>query len=179
MLSISTARKSLCSACLMVGLFLLLPGQAAAADHYVGIGAHFWKTVDDLAGDAFDGIEDDGFAIVVGYRYEPRGLFFLQVDAEYHPDGFGGSRESAVVPVGYVGFGGSWYVAVGVGVSFASDFIDDVSDPFWSARVGKAFDVLPGIGVDIHLNYRADAFEELEDASTDAITVGASVRFNL
>ena len=183
MFSLNTARKPLCSAGFMAGLFLLLcllmPGQAAAADHYIGIGAHFWKTLDDLADDGFDGVEDDGYAVMLSYRYEPRGLFFLQGDVEYHPDGFGGSTDSAVVPVGYLGFGGSWYAAVGIGVSLSSDFDSDVSDPFWAARIGKAFDVLPGIGVDLHLNYRADAFDELENASTDAITVGASIRFNL
>lgn len=166
--------------CPILCLFLLLaPGQAVAADHYVGIGAHFWKTIDDLAGDGFDDIEEDGYAFLASYRYEPRGLFFLQGEVEYHPDGFGGSRESTLVPVGYLGFGGTWYVAVGIGTSIATDLDGDMSDPFWSGRVGRAFDVLPGIGVDIHLNYRADAFDELEDASTDAITVGATVRFNL
>ncbi|MEM1176768.1 MAG: hypothetical protein AAGM22_00360 [Acidobacteriota bacterium] len=166
--------------CCIAGLFLLLaPGQALAADHYVGIGAHFWKTIDDLAGDGFDDIEEDGYAFLLSYRYEPRGLFFLQGEVEYHPDGFGGSTDSTLVPVGYLGFGGTWYVAVGIGSSISSDLDGDISDPFWAGRVGRAFDVLPGIGADIHLNYRADAFDELEDASTDAITVGATIRFNL
>ncbi|MEO1082906.1 MAG: hypothetical protein AAFY88_01550 [Acidobacteriota bacterium] len=171
---------SLVRSCCIAGLFLLLaPGQAVAADHYLGIGALFFKTIDDLAGDGFDDIEEDGYAFLASYRYEPRGLFFLQGDVEYYPDGFGGSTDGTLVPVGYLGFGGSWYVAVGIGSSISGDLEDDISEPFWAARVGKAFDVLPGIGADIHLNYRADAYEELEDASTDAITVGATIRFNL
>ncbi|MCG8459233.1 MAG: porin family protein [Holophagales bacterium] len=163
----------LISICLAAGL----ASPLAASEHSLAVGAHFWKTLDDLADDGFDGIEDDGYALVVAYRYEPQGIFFLQIDAEYYPDGYGGSTDSALSPIAYLGVGGNWYAAVGVGVTYSSDFEDDVSDPFYAARIGWELDLLPGISVDIHANYRAGAFDELENADTDAITLGAMVRF--
>ncbi|MEM6796930.1 MAG: hypothetical protein AAF725_23350 [Acidobacteriota bacterium] len=166
--------------CLILGLFLLIPAaSASAAEHWLSLGAHFFRTLDDLADDGFDDIEDDGYAIVLGYTYKPRGLFYLAGEIEYYPDGFGGSTDGSVVPIGYAGIGGSWYAAVGLGATFSGDFDDNVSDPFYLARLGKRFDVLPGVGVDIYLNYRADAFDALEDASTDTITLGGAVRFNI
>lgn len=157
---------------------LLLCAPAAATQHSLGLGAQFWKTLDDLADDGFDDVEEDGFAYVASWKVEPQGLFFFELDVEYFDDGFGGSTDSTVGPSVFVGIGHNWYAAAGVGVNFSSDFEDDVSDPFWVGRVGKDFHLLPGIRLDIHLNYRADAFEELENASTDAITLGALVRFD-
>lgn len=150
-----------------------------AAEHRFGIGARFWKTVDDLADDGFDGIEDDGYAIVLNYKMKPRGLFHLQVEAEIYEDGFGGSDDTAVAPIAYLGIGGNLYAAAGVGVIVSDGLSDNVSDPFFAGRIGWELDLLPGISVDINANYYADAFDELGDASTDAITLGALVRFSL
>lgn len=166
-------------ALLILGLLGGTATAARAGDHSFGLGAQFWKTVDDLVDDGFDEIEEDGFAYIGSYRYEPRGLFFLGIDLEVYPDGYGGSTDSAVSPIGFVGIGKDWYAAAGVGATFSSDFDDNVSDPFFVGRVGKIFDILPGLGIDLNANYRAGAFDELENADTDAITLGATVRFSL
>lgn len=157
---------------------LCLPTAALAADHSIGLGAQFFKTVDDLADDGFGEIEDDGYGYVASWKIEPQGIFFFEFDVEYYPDGFGGSLDSTVVPSAFVGVGHGLYAAVGVGAAFSSDFEDDVSDPIWTGRVGFDWSILPGLSVDIHANYRADAFDALEDASTDAVTLGAMVRIS-
>ncbi|MEL7061259.1 MAG: hypothetical protein AAGN46_14650 [Acidobacteriota bacterium] len=161
----------------------LLGGEAFAAEHRLGIGARFFKTVDDIGDDlfddGFDGIEEDGFSYILNYRLEPGGLIHFEGELQYFPDGFGGSTDSALSPAVLVGIGGTFYGAAGVGVTFSDDFEDDVSEPFWIGRVGWELDLLPGISLDINANYIADAFDELDDASTDAITLGALVRFSL
>lgn len=54
-----------------------------------------------------------------------------------------------------------------------------VSDPFYAARVGLDFVLLPRIHLDVNLNYRAGTFDELDEASSDTITLGAALRFGL
>ncbi len=163
---------------LTVSLVLLAAVPAGAADHRFGIGAHFWRTVDDIADDP-SGIEDDGFAWVLSYRYDPEGLINFQVDLEYFDDGFGRGPEEALSPIFYVLVGNKLYGGIGVGVVTTRGIGVDVSDPFFAARVGYEFSLLPNIRLDLNANYRADSFEELDGASTDAITLGAVVRFKL
>lgn len=164
-------------ACLFV-LCLGVQAPALAADHSIGLGAQFFKTVDDLADDGFGEIEDDGYAYVASWKIEPEGIFFFEFDVEYYPDGFAGSLDSTVYPSAFVGVGHGLYAAVGVGAAFSSDFEDDVSDPIWTGRVGFDWSILPGLSLDIHANYRANAFDALEEASTDAVTIGAMVRIS-
>ena len=47
-------------------------------------------------------------------------------------------------------------------------------------EANRCFDLLllPRLRLDINANYRADAFSALDQADTDAITLGASVRFS-
>ena len=66
------------------------------------------------------------------------------------------------------------WARVGAGVTISDGLPDDVSDPFWAARVGWDFQVLPNVHVDLNANYRADAFSELEEVDSDAVTLGAA-----
>ena len=157
---------------------LIWQTPALAADHSIGLGAHFFKTIDDLADDGFSNVEDDGYAYAVSWKIEPEGIFFLEIDAEYYPDGFAGSTEGTLLPSAFVGVGHGWYAAVGLGVAFSDGLSDDVSDPIWTGRVGFDWSVLPGLSLDVNANYRAGAFDELEGASTDAITLGAMIRIS-
>ncbi len=157
----------------------LATSAAGAAEHRLGLGVHYWRTVDDLADEGFEDIEDDGLSYLVSYQYIPRGLIRFEIDIEYYGDGFAGSTESAFSPVGYIVVGSGFYVAAGVGVTISDGLEDDISDPFYSGRVGWVFDLLPGVALDINANYRANAFSELEDADTNAITLAGLVRFSL
>ena len=167
----------------LVAAGLLLPAAAAAGEHRLGLGAHFWRTVDDVADDLlddpFEDIEDDGLAWVLSYQYLPGTLLKFEIDLEYYDGGFAGSPDSAITPVGYVLVGGKLYGALGVGLTFSGGLEDDVSDPFFAARVGYQLGLLPGVRLDINANYRAGAFDDLDQGDTDAMTLGAIVRFNL
>ena len=166
-------------ATLLLALGLGYPASAAAGEHRLGLGAHFWKTLDNLSGDDFDGIEDDGLAWVVSYQYIPDSLIKFELDVEYYDGGFAGSPDSALTPVAFVMVGSKLYGALGVGLTYSGGLQDDVSDPFFAGRVGYVLSILPGIRVDINANYRTGAFEDLGDADTDAITLGAILRFKL
>lgn len=159
-------------------LALAIPGLAAA-EHRIGFGYHYWKTVDDL--DDFSDIEDDGYATVISYQYLPGGLIRFEFDLEYFPDGFAGSSEKAYSPQAYVMVGRFFYAGVGVGVTQSDGFADgdEWSDPWYAARAGIDMLLLPKLHLDINANYRADAFKELEEADTDALTFGASLRLTL
>ncbi|HVS04329.1 MAG TPA: hypothetical protein VMT16_16310 [Thermoanaerobaculia bacterium] len=156
----------------------LLPAAAGAAEHRFGVGVHYWRAVDDLADEGFD-IDEDGLAPYLTYQLVPAGIFRFEVDLEYFEKGFGGATSAAFAPVVYLLVGGGIYGGVGIGVTLSDDFEDNVSDPFYAARVGLSLQLLPRVHLDVNANYRADAFAELEEADTDAITLGAAVRVGL
>jgi len=151
---------------------------ASAAEHRLGLGAHYWQTLDELEDDNFD-FEEEGFSWVGSYQYVPVGLFKLELDLEYFPDGFGGVEESAWSPQVYVVVGGSFYAAVGAGVVYSDAFKDTITDPFYAGRLGFEVAILPRTRLDIHGNYRFNDWNEIEQADTDTITLGALLRVTL
>ena len=75
------------------------------------------------------------------------------------------------------------YGGVGVGITHSdgftiadSEYDDEWSDPWFAARAGVDLLLLPKVHLDINANYRADAFNALDEAESDAITLGASIR---
>ena len=168
----------------LLGVLWMTPGTAEAAENRFGLGVHFWKTVDDLVDDigddSFADIEDDGFAVVLSYQRVPRGLFRFELDVEIYGEGYGGSDDTAVTPLAYILFGGDGlYVGAGVGVTFSDGLDGSVSDPFFAGRIGWDFALLPSLSLDINANYRTGSFSEIDSFDSDAVTLGAMVRFNL
>ncbi len=151
--------------------------DVAAGEHRWGVGAHFWKTVDDLADESLSDIDDDGLAWVLSYQYDPGSLMKFEIDLEYYDGGFAGSPDSALSPVGYIIIGNKLYAGLGIGITYSGGLQDDVSDPFYAVRVGFVLTLLPKVRIDINANYRANAFSDLDEADTDAITLGAILRF--
>jgi len=122
-------------------------------------------------------INDNGNSLVFSYQYLPGGLLRFEGDLEYYSDGYGGSTSTAWAPQAYVLLGRGFYGGVGIGAT-KSDFPngDSWSDPWYAAKIGLDLLLLPKIHLDINANYRADAFNELDNAKSDAVTLGASVR---
>ncbi|NJL27383.1 MAG: porin family protein [Thermoanaerobaculia bacterium] len=154
---------------------LVASAPAQAEGHRFGVGLHYWRALDDLAEDGFD-VDESGLAGIVSWQY---GAFIrFEADLEIFPEGFGGSTDTAISPLVFVVVGSDLYAALGAGVTWSQDLEGDFSDPFWVARVGWDWDLLPKISLDLNLNYRFDAFSELDDVQSDAITAGAIVRFS-
>jgi hypothetical protein len=53
------------------------------------------------------------------------------------------------------------------------------SDPYFAAKAGFTLPLLPRLKLDINANYRFDDWSELEDASSDTVTLGALLRIAL
>lgn len=162
-------------------LALLVPALAAAGEHRIGFGYHYWETLDDIELDELDEIDESGSAPVFSYQYLMNPFFRFEADVEYFEDGFGGSTETAYAPQVYVLFGRFLYAGVGVGVTQSDGFPDgdEWSDPWYAARAGLELLLLPRLHLDINANYRAAAFEALDEYETDSLTIGASLRLSL
>lgn len=158
-------------------LFMLSTSPLSAAEHRIGVGLHYWTALDDFVDDL--DVDEDGLSGILSYQYRPGGLLSFELALEYFPDGFGGARDGTVSPQAFVLFGRGLYVGVGLGVSLSSDFGGDVSDPFYAGRIGFNMPLLPRVVLDINANYRAAAFDELDQLDSDAITLGASVRLKI
>lgn len=157
-------------------LAALVAVPALAADHSIGVGLHHWQTVDDLADDGFEDLEEEGTSGIISYQFLPEGIFTLEADLEYFADGFGGSTESAFSPQAYVLVGHGLYAGAGVGVVYSDG---DTSDPFYAARVGFKFSLIPRLAIDVNANYRFDDWSLIEEVDTDTVTLGALLRLRI
>lgn len=162
-------------------LTLALPALASAGEHRIGFGYHYWKTLDDLSATDLGGIDDNGYTQLISYQYLPAGLMKWEIDLEYAKKGFAGSTEKAYSPQFFVLFGRNLYAGVGFGMTKSDGFAsgDSWSDPWYAARAGIELLLLPKLHLDINANYRADAFQDLNEAKSDTITLGASLRLAL
>lgn len=161
----------------LLALGALVAAPARAGEHRLGLGLHYFETLDDI--DSPSDVDDSGNSLVFSYQYLPGGLVRFEADVEYFEDGFGGALDEAWAPQAYVLVGRFFYGGVGVGITHGDGFAsgDDWSDPWYAAKVGIDLLLLPKLHLDINANYRADAFSDLDEAESDAITLGASVRF--
>ena len=174
-------RKSLRLVLAMFVLVGLAPAFAGAGEHRIGFGYHYWETLDDIEIDELDEIDESGSAPVFSYQYLMNPFFRFEADVEYFEDGYGGSTEEAYAPQVYILFGRFLYAGVGVGVTHSDGFADgeEWSDEWYAARAGLEVFLLPRLHLDINANYRAAAFDALDEYETDSITLGASLRISL
>lgn len=164
--------KTLLCLALLAGASTLSTAAAHAADQSLGLGIHYWRAVDDLDG-SFD---SDGAAGMLSYQYIPVGLFKIEADLEYFPKGFGGADDTAWSPQVYILLGNRLYAGVGAGVIYSQGFDGEFSDLFYAARIGTDFAILPRTHLDINANYRFNDWNQLDEADTDTITLGAVLR---
>jgi len=164
---------------LLAALTLLLPAAAGAAEHRVGGGIHYWRTLDDVVDEGVN-LKDDGTAYVASWQILPAGLFRFELGLEYFPEDFGGVDAGAVYsPQAYLLVGHGLYIGAGVGTLYSDDFQDTFSDPFYAARAGFEMSLIPRLHLDVNVNYRANAFSELQNADVDTLTLGAQVRIGI
>ncbi len=160
---------------LLVAAVLALGGAGGArgAEHRFGLGEMYWRSLGDV-GKA--GVDRDGVAPTLTYQYVPEGIFRLEVDLEYYREGFGGSTSAAYSPVAFVLVELGLYAGLGVGVTVSDGLSDNVSDPFYAARVGWDFAIIPRLHLDLNANYRAHTFKALKGYDQDSVTFGAAAR---
>jgi hypothetical protein len=150
---------------------LALP--ATAAEQRFGLGIHYWRAVKEITHSSFD---RTGAAGMLSYQYVPVGLFKIEGDLEYFPKGFGGADTTAWSPQVYLLVGSRLYAGVGAGVIYSKSFSGEFSKVFYAARIGTDFVVLPRLHLDVNANYRFKDWNQIDQASTDTITLGAVLR---
>jgi hypothetical protein len=154
---------------------LTFPAKACGAGQSLGLGVHYWRAVKELSS-SFD---RSGAAGMLSYQYIPVGLFKIEGDLEYFPKGFGGADTTAWSPQVYLLVGNRLYAGVGAGAIYSDSFDGKLSDVFYAARLGTDFVVLPRLHLDINANYRFKDWNQIDQASTDTITLGAVLRLRL
>lgn len=169
----------------LVGLMAAAAALAAGApargaEHELGVGVHYWEALDDLDLDEVE-LEESGTSALLVYRVNPEGPFAFELDLEYFGDGFAGAVDEAVSPQFLALLGRGLYAGVGIGVTIADDLpgSDDVSDAFYVGRLGFALPLLPRLRLDVNGNYQAGTFDDLAEADSDTITLGAMLRFRI
>lgn len=147
---------------------------AEAGSHRIGVGAHYWVTLDDLN---VDEVDEDGFSWVASYQYRPS-LVGVGLDVEWKEKGFAGSAKDVFEPQAYLIVGQGLYAAAGIGGYYSDG--EFAKDPFYLFRAGFDLEVLPSIHLDLHAIYRFETWDDLRaddtDVDSDTVTLGAAVR---
>jgi hypothetical protein len=151
----------------------------ANAEVRIGGGIHYWTALGDIEVDDVQ-IDESGTSYLASIQWVPDGLFKFEGNLEYFTEGFGGGNAGALAPQAFVLFGGGLYGGLGIGVTYNDELEgNDISDPFYTARIGLDIEVLPNIHLDINANYLFNAFSDIDGADEDSITLGAIGRIAL
>jgi len=162
---------------LIVITVMFVSSVAAQPEHQVGVGAHYWKTLDEID---LDEIDEEGLAWTLMYQYYTGALLKFEVDLEFLPEWYAASPERVIAPQVYALAGRTIYGGVGIGTYYSDG--EYSQGPFFVFRVGYDIELVPSLHADIHANYRFDDWdmsEVEEEIDTDTITIGAAVRFGL
>jgi len=162
---------------LLVCLSLLLPSACLSAEHMIGGGVLYQKTLGDIKDN--DEFDDDAINWIASYQLASDSPIKLEIDLEIVPD-FGGSDMTFYMPQGYLLFGSRIYVGAGIGYGYLDG--EWTNDPFYAFRGGLDLPLGEKVHLDINANYRFMDFAVLDDIDSqdaDAITFGAILRFEL
>lgn len=164
----------------MVGLAALVMagmGGYAAADHSIGGGVNYWRTIDEIKDSpAWD---NSGLSYFVAYQYKPISVLFFEAQLERMPDGFLLSPEPVYAPQLAVGAKLLFvYGAAGVGRYYSDG--DWADDPYFTLRAGLDLTLVPMVHLDINASYifynSSELGDEHSDIDTDTVHFGAAVR---
>ncbi|MGA0369287.1 MAG: hypothetical protein ACO3N7_07540 [Kiritimatiellia bacterium] len=165
-------RAKFCLLLLSFLSFISLP-LFSQATHSIGIGAHYWRVIDDLEVDNF---EESGLSYLGVYRYDG-GLLALQTELEVFPSDFGASTEQVYSPQVLAILGDGIYAAIGAGILYSDgEFADK---PYYLLRAGLNIIAFGPLTLDINANYLFTDFDNLSssDIDSDTITLGAMLRW--
>lgn len=160
----------------LAGVLAWAAVSAGWADTSVGVGARYYRTIDDLDAP----FEKDGLAALVSVQTDLAAILKLQLDAVLYPDGYAGSRVDVFSPQAFLLVGGGIYGGLGAG-TLVSD--GEIGDAFFIVRAGVDLELLPGLHLDVNANYEFAEWEKIntldEDVDSDTVTLGAALRIDL
>jgi hypothetical protein len=158
----------------------IVAGWAACAQGgtRLGVGAHYWKALEDIK---VDEVDESGVSWLASVQLGTSSLVKAQIDVEMFPKGFAGGTEVFYAPQAFVIVGRGIYGGLGIGIYYAGD--EFAEDPFYLLRAGVDVELTPRVYLDINANYRFEQWKNLgdtvKDIDTDVITLGAAVRLEL
>jgi hypothetical protein len=146
-----------------------------SAGNQIGVGANYWKAVDDID---LGNVDEDGISWVLTYQYKP-GMVGLGLDLDWKEKGFGGSEETVYEPQAYLILGQTLYAAAGIGGYYSDGNFAD--DPFYLLRAGLDLRLLKALHLDLYATYRFESLDDLDSGDkgidTDTVMLGAAARF--
>ena len=146
--------RSLVPIVVLCGVVLAGPAAATEPRHRIGLGVHYWRTLEDIA---FSEADENGIAWVITYQHKLAAMLRVELDLELLPDAYA-AADGLWAPEALIILGSGVYAGLGVGTYVSSGHWGE--DPFFMLRVGFDAEVLPMLYLDINANYR---FEEWDD----------------
>jgi hypothetical protein len=171
-------KRFLVLTCITSALFSTSLATTALAQHSLGIGVHYLRSLGDFdeANDLGAEIEENNFGILGSYQFDA-GLLKLEANGEYVFDYLG--QEGLFEPSAYALIGDFIYGGAGIGIGHFNDRWFD--DPFYALRAGVNLP-LGSLGLDIYGTYRFQSDDELEDLTgddLDSVTLAVVLRKSL
>ena len=161
----------------MALIFSAWSPMTTMADQQIGIGAHYWRAVENID---VDDIDEDGLSWLVAYQFVPGPFVTLELDVEVFAEDFAGLDDSVLAPQAYILVGSGLYAGVGVGRFYTDGSFEET---FYKLRAGIELELIENLMLDINLNYQfmdwEDLNDELDNVDTDTVTLGAAIRIAL
>ncbi len=152
---------------------LVIPSAATARNQQIGVGAHYWTTLDDVD---VNNIDESGLAWYLSYRNRLSDLLQVELDLEIADEKHAGAGETIYSPQAFLLLGAALYGGVGLGIDWADG---ELGNLYYLLRAGYVLELLPQIFVDFNLNYRFETWDidaVRDDIDADTLTMGAIVR---
>ena len=152
--------------------FICLAGEASA--QRIGVGAHYWRTVDSL-----DDFDRDGISYRLTFQNSLTPLLHYQLDLERFSRDFADLDDPLYAPQFMLLLGRWVYGGAGIGILYSDG--DFGNKPFYLLRTGLDIALLPRLRLDVNANYYFSTWRGIsstvDNIDTDTITLGAAVRF--
>ena len=155
------------------GLFQTSTRADEDSDTQIGVGAHYWISLDDIDTDW----DENAISYYVSFRYNPS-LWGIEANVEYYPKEtlF---RKAAYEPQAFFILGNTLYGGIGLGWLYSDG--DWADDPTYALKAGFNIKLFDAIGLDINANYRFNSFDDFDEdgkkIDMNTITLGAAVRY--
>ena len=159
---------------LMIFAGLAIAPRAEAGSF--GVGAHYWRAIEDVD---IDDIDDSGVSWVLSYQQPLGSLVYWKTELEIFTDDFAGISDTVFAPQVFLLAGHTLYGGVGLGVNYTDGEILD--DPFYTLRVGLDFQITQSVALDLNANYIFMDWDDFDDTideiDGDTVTLGVALRF--
>ena len=175
-----TRIASLIALLLVAGL--ICPTVGMAARHSLGIGAHYFRSLEEIK--AEDDFDEDGLGLNLSYRYRMARLLALQGELQFFPDGIF-FAEDAYGFKGFLLLGNVIYAALGIGTNRVEwpNGDKEWTDTEYLLRAGVELPIVPDVfTIDMNANYILADWRDIDDLDDefdeDYMSFGAAARFH-